>query len=417
MGQYRLGDGCSILHGFAFAGMVESDDPNLPIVVNIGNFRYDGGFRLDSTRIQRYSGSYPPRFDLASGDLLLVMTCQPPGGEILGIPARVPEDGRRYVHNQRLGKVRIERADKLDVGYLYYLFLSKEFNAHLVATATGTKIVHTAPGRIEDYRWKCPSIEVQRRIASVLSAYDELIENIRRRIALVEAMIGSVWEHAVNCTGRSSDWIRLDAVIDINPPAVMSRTIAVPFVSMSALSATSMVIDRPSERRFPSGTRFSNGDTLVARITPCLENGKTGLVQFLGSDEPVGCGSTEFIVLRGKLGVPPEYVYPLARSRIFRDVAIASMGGADGRQRVRVAAIAALLVPFPDSAQLESYAQTVRPMFSLIHALSGRINTLRATRDLLLPRLISGELDVSRVPDPELPPMPVSQNLGEMGRL
>ncbi|MCC6648710.1 MAG: restriction endonuclease subunit S, partial [Polyangiaceae bacterium] len=94
MKEYRLGDGCTITHGFAFSGMTESGDETLPIVVNIGNFQYSGGFRFESTKIQRFEGACPDRFKLDPGDVLVVMTCQTAGGEILGIPGRIPRDGR-----------------------------------------------------------------------------------------------------------------------------------------------------------------------------------------------------------------------------------------------------------------------------------------------------------------------------------
>src|SRR5579863_10279732 len=87
------------------------------------------------------------------------------------------------------------------------------------------------------------------------------------------------------------------------------------------------------ERVAGSGTRFMNGDTLVARITPCLENGKTAFVDFL-EDGQVGWGSTEYIVLRPKSPIPAEYAYFVARSDTFRNFAITNMTGTSGRQRV-----------------------------------------------------------------------------------
>src|SRR5215211_4444553 len=109
------------------------------------------------------------------------------------------------------------------------------------------------------------------------------------------------------------------------PPTHSKSTLRSPWINMHIT---------PIEARVTSsGARFENGDTLFARITPCLENGKTAFVQGLEPGE-VGSGSTEFIVLRGR-HVPPEFVYALARSSAFRDHAIKSMSGATGRQRVR----------------------------------------------------------------------------------
>ena len=172
-----------------------------------------------------------------------------------------------------------------------------------------------------------------------------------------------------------------------------------PFVPMGSLSETSMLIADIEEREGNSGSKFQNGDTLFARITPCLENGKTGFVQFLPSDDAVAFGSTEFIVLRSR-ALCPEYVYALARSDEFRANAIKSMSGATGRQRVKEACFDAFLLAQPDAETLQRYREIVQPMFAMIRKLAAKNANLRATRDLLLPKLISGELDVSTLSEP-----------------
>jgi len=157
-----------------------------------------------------------------------------------------------------------------------------------------------------------------------------------------------------------------------------------------------MLISDVEHRAKASGARFQNGDTLFARITPCLENGKTGFVQFLPTDDAVACGSTEFIVLRSKT-LCPEYVYLMARSDPFRDNAIKSMSGATGRQRVQEECFTQFLLAQPLDAILDHFQMIARPQFELIFSLNRRNMVLRRTRDLLLPRLISGEVDVSEL--------------------
>src|SRR4051794_35517222 len=91
----RLGDYVRIKHGWPFRSEFFSEElTGRPIVVNIGNFRYTGGFRFESTNVKEYRSDYPKEYELVPGDILLVMTCQTAGGEILGIPARVGQDGR-----------------------------------------------------------------------------------------------------------------------------------------------------------------------------------------------------------------------------------------------------------------------------------------------------------------------------------
>ena len=111
------------------------------------------------------------------------MTEQGPG--LLGSSAIVPE-GNLYLHNQRLGLVTDLDESVLDRKFTYFLFNTRGVRAQINSSASGTKVRHTSPGRICKVRVRVPCVESQARIADILSAYDDLIENNRRRIALLE---------------------------------------------------------------------------------------------------------------------------------------------------------------------------------------------------------------------------------------
>lgn len=193
--KVRLGDLISIKHGFPFKSDLFSEElTGKPIVVNIGNFNYTGGFRFEQTTLKEYRGSYPKEYELKADDILLVMTCQTPGGEILGIPATIPDDQNVYLHNQRLGKVIVLNEEIVDQRFLYWLFLSPEFNRHLVVTASGTKILHTSPTRIESFQFNLPPIAEQKRIAEILGALDDKIELNRRMNRTLEAMARALFQ-------------------------------------------------------------------------------------------------------------------------------------------------------------------------------------------------------------------------------
>ena len=149
-------------------------------------------------------------------------------------------------------------------------------------------------------------------------------------------------------------------------------------------------------REMGSGMKFINGDTLVARITPCLENGKTAFVDFL-ADGQVGWGSTEYIVLRPRGVIPPVFAYLLARTNDFRSFAIQQMTGSSGRQRVPADSLSKFRIATPDvdSELFQRFANLAVPMFSRITATMMQSRTLAALRDTLLPKLISGELRVA----------------------
>ena len=135
----------------------------------------------------------------------------------------------------------------------------------------------------------------------------------------------------------TSDWphSKLGDVIAINPYRPLSKGADSVYISMQQVESANRKVSEIDHRAFKgSGSRFQNGDTLLARITPCLENGKTAYVNFL-EDAEIAHGSTEFIVLSGIEGISDGlFVYYLARYPEFRNFAIVRREGSSGRQRV-----------------------------------------------------------------------------------
>lgn len=129
--------------------------------------------------------------------------------------------------------------------------------------------------------------------------------------------------------------VRAADFINFNPREIVPKGVTAKKVIMEQLQPFSREISAYDITPFNGGSKFRNGDTLMARITPCLENGKTAQVNIL-EDGEVGFGSTEFIVLRAKPGASDkDFIYYLATSSILRDKAIKSMVGSSGRQRVQ----------------------------------------------------------------------------------
>lgn len=128
---------------------------------------------------------------------------------------------------------------------------------------------------------------------------------------------------------RASDFIEFNPRLSIKKGAVATK------VAMDKLKPFTKKIPETEKAEFGGGSKFCNGDTIMARITPCLENGKTAFIDIL-EDNEIAFGSTEFIVMRARDGVSdPQFVYYLATSPMFRSIAIKSMVGSSGRQRVQ----------------------------------------------------------------------------------
>lgn len=391
---HSLGEFISVKHGWPFPAEDFLDEGDY-VVLTPGNFSEGGGIKLRGKKDKHFSSEFPSQYILSRDDILVVMTDLIQTAPLLGGALIVPEDDR-YLHNQRLGLVLTEGKREIDRGFLYYLLNSPDYKAQVRASATGATVRHTAPSRIENCKVRVPNdAKQQRAIAKILEWHDVAIATAHTQIALLEEaarLIYTEWfirlHSPIKKRGSKGN---LTEAVWINPKTPCEQGKLAPFVPMTALSETGMVIDGIEERAIGGGAKFQNGDTLLARITPCLENGKTGFVQFLDDANPVASGSTEFIVLRSRR-VNPYWVYCLARTEHFREFAIRSMSGADGRQRVSTDTLAEYPVTIPHPDVLEEFAVAVGPMFEQVHTLTKQVAQLRQARDLLLPRLISGQL-------------------------
>ena len=186
--EMTLGNLIDIKHGFAFKGDSIQEEPKGDVLLTPGNFAISGGFKSD--KFKYYDGPIPEEFVLQEGDLIVTMTDLSKQSDTLGFPALVPtrREGRRFLHNQRLGKV-IPKADvEVSIGYLYYLMCSREYRHEVLASATGTTVKHTSPDRIRQFRFQLPPLSEQRAIAHVLGTLDDKIELNHRMNETLEEM-------------------------------------------------------------------------------------------------------------------------------------------------------------------------------------------------------------------------------------
>lgn len=156
-------------------------------------------------------------------------------------------------------------------------------------------------------------------------------------------------------------------IVNFNPSRPLSKGKEAPFIDMASLPVNGRDISEVSNKVFNGGgAKFKNGDTLFARITPCLENGKTAKVENL----PVDCiahGSTEFIVLSAKSKDDEDFVYYLARSPDFRNYAISRMEGTSGRQRVSWQALAEFNLRLPEKSKRKKIGEILKSLDDKIH--------------------------------------------------
>ena len=171
-----------------------------------------------------------------------------------------------------------------------------------------------------------------------------------------------------------ADWVskRLDEIVEFNPRETIKKGVIAKKVAMDKLQPFCRDITEFELEPFSGGTKFRNGDTIMARITPCLENGKTAKVNILDDGE-VGFGSTEYIVFRAREGVDADFVYYLISSPFVREPAIRSMVGSSGRQRVQTDVVQGITVMVPTLEEQEAIAGILKLLDDKI-AVNRKIN-------------------------------------------
>lgn len=277
-----------------------------------------------------------------------------------------------------------------DPRFVFYLLHGMDFRAY----NSGSAQPSLNRNYIAHISILLPPLGEQQAIAAVLRALDDKIAVNDRIEATYEAMLSARFnELRIDVDPDTADLIAVSELIDFNPVLPPPSPVGAVYLDMSAVPTRSAGVREWSWREPKSGTRFMNGCTVMARITPCLENGKTAFVDFMAEDE-IGVGSTEFIVMRSRPDVPVHLSYFLARSPRFRNNAVRNMVGSSGRQRVSAAQLVNLTLARPDDAELAAFDETARAAFGHMKSLRAESRNLAELRDTLLPRLMSGEIRV-----------------------
>lgn len=287
------------------------------------------------------------------------------------------------------------KTERINARYLSYYFLTPQHRAFMISMCShGTTMASLNQKIIEMISIPLPERKVQDQVVAVLSAFDKKVKNNREINDNLQQQAFSVFDNLI-VNAENNDCNVSDYAF-LNPKRTLSKKQMARSIDMSQLSTSGAFPSGWEMKPFNGGMRFANGDTLLARITPCLENGKTAFIDFLDDGE-VAFGSTEYIVLAPKNDTPPEMLYCLARYPAFVDYAVKNMNGSSGRQRVSAETVGQYRLPSFDKHSLLLFKEVVSPMFLKMRYNSLENMRLAELRDALLPKLMSGEIDVSAV--------------------
>jgi type I restriction enzyme S subunit len=316
----------------------------------------------------------------------VILTSEAPLGQLAYLTSDVD-----WVLGQRLFCLRTDKR-RLNGRFLYYALQTDPARGDLQSRATGTTAQGIRQSELRRVRVPVPPLKEQLQIARILGALDDKIELNHRLAEQLDRAARAIFHGWFIADPAVVSWpvASLAEVFEVNPSRPLSRITPAAYLDMANMPTSGPSALGVATRIPGSGARFENGDTLLARITPCLENGKTALVDFLPPGKR-GWGSTEFIVLRPREPLPEPFAYCLARQPEFVTYAVARMNGSSGRQRVSAAAISEFEIRTPPPELAMRFGSVVRPIFDRIAVARRESRTLIALRDALLPRLLSGE--------------------------
>lgn len=319
--------------------------------------------------------------------------------------------------NQACCNVELD-PDLADYEYVYY-FLKTQYN-ELRNLSSGVR-KNLNSNDIKNFVIRLPAdVDDQRKIAAVLSPLDAKIDCNNRINAELEGMAKILYDYWFvqfdypdkngkpykSCGGKMvynptlkqkipERWKAglASDLFDFNPNSPLKKGAEAKYIDMDSLPLAGFMTKPPVRKIFSGGAKFTNNDVVIARITPCLENGKTGLISMLEDDE-VGFGSTEFIVLRGKKRPLAGFGAQLSRSATFRQFAISNMTGTSGRKRIDAKTLETYSLPVPPEGILIRYEKTVEPLFKKMTKNAMENLELTKIRDWLLPMLMNGQVTV-----------------------
>jgi len=390
--EIKIGSICKIKHGYAFKGEFFSNEGEY-ILLSPGNFFESGGLKSKGEKEKYYVGDFPSDYILNEEDLLVVMTDLIQNAPILGGCAIVPEDNK-FLHNQRLGKITNLDENKIDKKFLYYCLNEENYRGQIRGSATGATVRHTAPERIYNAKVNIPtSLETQKRIAAILSAYDDLIENNLKRIKLLEETAQNIYkEWFVNFRFPNYEHTEFDAESGLPVGWEMKTFEEILDFKTGKLNSNANVVDGKypfftcSQEVFKTNT-FSF-DTEAVLLGGNNASANYPLKYFKGQFDAY---QRTYIIKPKNNVISHKYIFLYLKERLNL---LKQMSTGTSTKFLTLKMLNQMVLLVPDEISNNAFESIVNPIFDQILILQEQNEKLKEARDILLPRLMNRTIEV-----------------------
>ena len=307
-------------------------------------------------------------------------------GEKIGMAYNNTDREYIFTNDYVAFRVKQEYLDKLLPDYLYLFFCRDEFDRYARYKSTGSAT--------EFFNWEdmcavpfeIPPMDFQQLVVNAYKVLNKRIETKQKINDNLEAQTQALFDELFLRDGMPD--CTLSEIANVNPTRTLSKGCIAKCYDMSCLPTRGCVPEGGEIKAYNGGVRFQNGDTLIARITPCLENGKAAYINIL-NDKEVAFGSTEYIVFSPVDTMPSSFYYFLIRSKKFRAFALQYMNGSSGRQRVSGDELAAFPLTKPSHEALSRFDMVAKPVLEQFKVASLEINRLNALQQLIIASISS----------------------------
>lgn len=375
--------------GYAFKSS-EFQENGIPII-RIGDIKNNRIVTENCAKVNEKYLSICKNYIIQNGDILIAMT-----GATVGKIALNTEK-KPLLLNQRVGRFICNT--NILPKYLYYVLLSDAFYNKVQYKASGAGQPNISPTEIGNIRIPVPpSLEEQQEIVDVLDAASEIIRLRTACIESAQSLIPALFQEMfgdINNNIYSLPISEIKSCVEINPTKiVMNDNDDVTFLGMKDVTENGQ-IDLSTIKKYEEVkkgfTSFKNDDVLLAKITPCFENGKAAIAKNLVNN--TGFGSTEFYVLRPNQNkILPEYLYSIVKSSRFSEMGRSNMKGAAGQKRLIKDFVSNYKFLLPDIPQQKLFAAKVQEIEEYIKTQQAELENAKTMFQSLLHHSFTGEL-------------------------
>ena len=399
----ELRDYIKVKHGFAFKGDHITTNDNGIVLVTPGNFSISGGFKEEKCKF--FDGEYPTDYVLRPGDLIVTMTDLSKAIDTLGYSALVPKSERTYLHNQRIGLVKIIDEKRLDKHYLYWFMRTSYYQKTIAATSSGSTVHHTSPDRIMDVEIELPDLEKQRAVATFMDNIESKINTNKQINKNLEQQAQAIYRSwFVNYEPfdgtKPDDWS--DGTIDaLGTEIICGKTPSTkkseyyggntPFITIPDMHGCVYIVS--TERYLSDAGVASQPKKTLPPNTVCVSCiGTAGLVTLVSEESQ---SNQQINSIIPKEGISVYYIYLLMQTLAETINKLGQSGSTI--VNLNKTQFGKIQVMIPSKRLLQDFDSLCRPLFDTILSNQKENINLSELRDTLLPKFMSRELDVSDI--------------------